>query len=571
MSKGFQPRSSTGMPKEFRYIFPTLLFLRDAFDSQKKFLQTKLKITQDIKLLNEKEFLDGVQFYKDKKYNEFKTFYNDVYLKNKDHYIFATYTLIFSRLYGFYKFKYSEVEIYYIIYVGLYSQSIFESIEKKNNFKSLEPFYLINNIPKYIPIHKIEIELKNNKKSFEELLIENQDKHNLLFLINRGKLSSMNTKPFAIQDEFKYINKKTKIFKKYIIKSILQKDDGIDKIVHRSKPNTSSNTNAYMIWVNIFLDKDEENKFILEEKLKKNRVEKEKKRKEEQKEKKKKKELEKKKRQELEKEKKKQKKGLKNLDRSILSRRKGKSQRTHLNNFEKSFEQNRSDKKGIDRLHKSDYHKSDYHKNNKRPRSTGSILNYISNNFSSSHRKDKNKEKKREDHKKPNLPKPQPKTQVPKKEDKKVKKNVEKKITNVPSKKKMISSFDKELYFVGLIEFLVRNHLPDLHYFIVKGYDKHQKQIDDYIVDISYSLRSKIHFTKMSKLLYHIFYQIYHSKVHAYLTLELFTAKKFKFSSDMTKNEETLFKEKFIENMKNNELSQVFVREMIQKFKDLTH
>ena len=552
MSKGFQPR----MPKEFRYIYPTLLFLKDAFDSQKKFLQKKLKINKDIHLLNKKEFLDGVQFYKDKKDNEFKTFYNNVYLKNKDHYIFATYTLIFSYLYGFYKFKYSEVEIYYIIYVGLYSQSIFESIEKKTNFKSLEPFYLIYNIPKYIPIHKIEIELKNNKKSFEELLIANEDKHNLLFLINRGKLSSINTKPFPIQDEFKYINKKRKIFKKYIIQSILQKDNNSDKIVHRSKTDTSSNTNAYMIWVNIFLDKEEENKFILEEKLKKNREEKEKKRKEEQKEKKKKKELEKKKRQELEKEKKKQKKGFKDLDRSILSR--GRSQRPHLNNFENSFEQRRGNKRGIEKL-------------NKRPRSTGSILNYISNNFSSSHRKDKNKEKKREDHKKPNLPKPQPKTQVPKKEDKKVKKNVEKKITNVPSKKKIISSFDKELYFIGLIEFLVRNHLPDLHYFIVKGYDKHQKQIDDYIVDISYSLHSKIHFTKMNKLLYHIFYQIYHSKVHAYLTLELFTAKKFKFSSDMTKNEETLFKEKFIENMKNDELSQIFVREMIQKFKDISH
>ena len=138
-------------------------------------------------------------------------------------------------------------------------------------------------------------------------------------------------------------------------------------------------------------------------------------------------------------------------------------------------------------------------------------------------------------------------------------------------KKKVTTPFEKELYFVGLIEFLIRNHLPELHYFMVKGYEKHQKQIDEYIVDISYSLHSKVHFTKMCKLLYHIFHQIYHSKIYSYLTLEVMTTKKFKFSTDLTQNEQTQFKEKFIENMKNEELSQTFVREMIDKFKEISH
>ncbi len=239
----------------------------------------------------------------------------------------------------------------------------------------------------------------------------------------------------------------------------------------------------------------------------------------------------------------------------------------------------RRKRKGERKHQQNRHHNSS--KRDEKPKRFGSILNFVSNDFSSSPKKNEKKDKKenhpkkdkQHHHQKPKQHHQHPPTKKmnespPKEEKKDVK---EERIEKVPPKKKIRSPFEKELYFVGLIEFLVRNNLPDLHYFMVKGYEKHQKQIDDYIVDISYSLHSKVHFMKMTKLLYHIFYQIYHSKVHAYLTLELFTTKKFKFSSDMTKNEENLFKEKFIENMKNEELSQVFVREMISKFKDLSH
>ncbi len=603
----------------FKNIYPTLLFIQNAFWREKTFIINELSsnIKYDLDLLFDKNFLDvifsGIDNNKD-----FTNFYHNYYIKNIEKYKKAVITLIFCYIFNYDKTIYINdfikkeglIYFYGIIYLGLLCKKIYEEYQNKkiknfNKLSILNPNIILGRLPscteKYTGLGILD--LTKYSYNFQEILKSNIDNNKyLLFYIKRNSP----TQNFDLINEYQYKNP-PKVFKKFIINGILKNNK--DTFYFQKKADLQSNTTAVYICVMVLEDKDarqeyerEEKKRLLREKKEANQ--KKKKEKEDRlKEEKRKREEEKRRKREEEKEKKREShiEGKKRKkDKKDKKGKRGKHDSSQLaNDFESLYSDSDSDsrhkmtshderrergKRKRERKHQQNRHHNSS-KRDEKPKRFGSILNFVSNDFSSSRKKDEKKDKKENhpkkdkqkqdhQHQKPKQHHQHPPTKKknessPTKQEKKEVKN--EKIEKVPPKKKIRTPFEKELYFVGLIEFLVRNHLPDLHYFMVKGYEKNQKQIDDYIVDISFSLHSKIHFTKMSKLLYHIFYQIYHSKVKAYLTLELFTAKKFKFSSDMTKNEETLFKEKFIENMKNEELSQIFVREMISKFKDLSH
>lgn len=118
----------------------------------------------------------------------------------------------------------------------------------------------------------------------------------------------------------------------------------------------------------------------------------------------------------------------------------------------------------------------------------------------------------------------------------------------------------RKLLFISYLEFLIRNHIRDLHYYKIRKGDRE----DDYIL-VSHLLEENPKYGKMwEKQLYKKIYGVIGSNPESYWILEVFTGKTYKGSSSNRLNEEKeKYQNQFIQTLKNPELAEPFFQQII--------
>ncbi len=209
----------------------------------------------------------------------------------------------------------------------------------------------------------------------------------------------------------------------------------------------------------------------------------------------------------------------------------------------------------------------------------------IDNQFTKTSKKDKKNKKNKSSKDSKNLSlNIESKNQISKSNNKQTIKNESNIKKQNKKEKKKLTIREKELYFVGLLEYLVVNNFKDMHTFIIPNYSGDQKKINSFKYHISKSYHDKKSKVYLKKILYNVFLKVFsdfkkdNAKEKAKWTLELFMNIHLKKSIKNSPNE-IEFKNNFVQyiskrSFRNNffkKCIEVFVKEIVDEEKKEKH
>ncbi len=160
------------------------------------------------------------------------------------------------------------------------------------------------------------------------------------------------------------------------------------------------------------------------------------------------------------------------------------------------------------------------------------------------------------------------------KEEPPIEKKIESKPKNVLKSKKentiepiLQTPKDKECMLVAYLEFLIRNHLPSMHTFVIKGYSTLRKKIQKNYVYLSFALKDNQQEKKLSLLLLTLLHYITKNKDESYLLLEIFTNKKYKWTSTLSVGQKEDLKLSLLKKIESSNELQSFIQQILSQYK----
>ncbi len=114
--------------------------------------------------------------------------------------------------------------------------------------------------------------------------------------------------------------------------------------------------------------------------------------------------------------------------------------------------------------------------------------------------------------------------------------------------------------FRSYIEFMVRNHVKDMHYFSLENGEKSRNE--DYVL-VSYLLENPKYQKMWEKKLFTRIHEVIQSNPESYWILEIFTGKKYKASANSNQQQRETYQTKFLQTLQNPNSSKSFFQSIL--------